>query len=57
MDRDESSARGGYTTKSYRESLEKALPPDYEPDMIFQQDNARIHVSREGKEWFESHGI
>ena len=57
MDRDEFSSRGGYSTKPYPESLEKALIPIYEPGKVFQQDYARIHVSKEAQEWFEYHGI
>ena len=35
MDWDELSSRGGYSTKSYLESLEKGLIPFYEPGKIF----------------------
>src|SRR3954468_6335096 len=29
----------------------------YEPGNLFQQDNARIHVSGDTQNWFEKHGI
>lgn len=57
MERDEMSPRGGYTTNSYLDCLEKALIPMYEPGLIFQQDNAKTHVSSLAQSWFETHGI
>ena len=57
MDWDELSSRGGYSIKSYLKSLEKGLISFYKPGKIFQQDNTRIHVSKEVQEWFKSHGI
>lgn len=57
MDQDELSSRGGYSIKSYLKSLEKGLISFYKPGKIFQQDNTRIHVSKEVQEWFKSHGI
>jgi hypothetical protein len=57
MDRDELVPRGGYTMNSYLKCLEDGLFPIYRPGSIFQQDNAKIHTSKQAQEWFESHGI
>ncbi|GMG13310.1 unnamed protein product [Aspergillus oryzae] len=57
LERDELSPRGGYSTKSYLACLEKGLLPIYKPGSIFQQDNAKIHVSYEAQDWLERHGI
>ena len=46
MERDVDSNGGGYTTMSYLDVLEEGLAPYYEPGRFFQQDNAKIHVSR-----------
>jgi hypothetical protein len=57
MERDQISKGNGYSTWSYLRALEAGLLPVYKPGIFFQQDNAKIHVSREAKEWFEEHGI
>jgi hypothetical protein len=57
MERDYDSRGDGYTTWSYLTALEDGLLPIYEPGTFFQQDNARIHVSRVARQWFEEHGI
>lgn len=57
MERDFVTGRGGYTTKSYLDALEEGFLREYEPGTPFQQDNARVHVSKQAKEWFEKHGI
>ncbi|KZZ88459.1 transposase [Ascosphaera apis ARSEF 7405] len=57
MERDDQSPRNGYSTNSYIAALEQGLVPVYEPGKVFQQDNARIHVSGGMQEWFERHGI
>lgn len=57
MERDGDSKGNGYSTRSYLDALEKGLLPDYKPGGFFQQDNAKIHVSRNAQEWFERHGI
>jgi hypothetical protein len=31
--------------------------PIYTPNLVFQQDNARIHLAKDTKEWFETHGV
>jgi hypothetical protein len=46
MERDIGSRGKGYTTWSYLRVLEKGLLPHYQPGTFFQQDNAKIHVSR-----------
>lgn len=57
IERDPAAPRGGYTTQSYIWALEEGLLKEYEPGTPFQQDNAKIHVSKAMKEWFETHGI
>jgi transposase len=57
MERDMSSKGKGYTTWSYLQALEKALLPIYRPGVFYQQDNAKIHVSKAAQRWFEDHGI
>jgi transposase len=58
MERDEESRSGrGYTAKSYIETLEKGLLPIYTPGIVFQQDNAKIHLAKDTKKWFETHGV
>jgi transposase len=57
MRRDSTSKGNEYTTKSYIAALEECLLPDYEPGKFFLQDNAKIHVSKVMKAWFERHGI
>ncbi len=57
MKRDESSERGGYSRWSYIDALEEGLLLIYQPGIIFQQDNAKIHTEKDTQEWFEEHGI
>lgn len=57
MPRDETSNRGGFTANSYIKTLEEGLLEHYKPGIIFQQDNARIHIASATQEWFELHGI
>ena len=57
MTRDSDSKGNGYITQSYLQALEAALVPVYTPGQFYQQDNAKIHVSKAAKEWFEDHGI
>jgi hypothetical protein len=46
IERDPDSRIGrGYTTNSYLDVLEEGFLPYYQPETIFQQDNARIHTS------------
>jgi hypothetical protein len=58
IERDEDSPSGrGYTTNSYISTLEKGLMPIYAPGIVFQQDNARIHLAEATKNWFKEHGV
>jgi transposase len=57
MERDSESTGNGYTSWSYMEALKQALLPVYQPGTFFQQDNAKIHVSRATQSFFEEHGI
>ena len=57
MKRDTSPGKRGFTTLSYLNALEEGLIPHYQPGMLFQQDNAKIHTSQRAQTWFESHGI
>jgi transposase len=57
MERDSDSSHNGYTSKSYQIALKDGLLPYYEAGDLFQQDNAKIHVSDSSKYWFEQHGI
>ena len=42
---------------SYIKYLEEGLLLIYKPGTIFQQDNAKIHVSIRMQEWFENYSI
>ncbi|RDW79716.1 hypothetical protein BP6252_04354 [Coleophoma cylindrospora] len=57
MERDEAAARNGYSANSYTWALEEGLLPYYIPGRFFLQDNAKIHVAKHVKAWFEEHGI
>ena len=57
MDRDFETSKHGYTSWSYLEVLDSGLGDIHEDGMISMQDKARIHTSRQSKEWFENHGI
>jgi transposase len=58
MERDEESPSGrGYTSKSYISTLEKGLILIYTPGIVFQQDNARIHLAEPTRNWLEAHGV
>jgi hypothetical protein len=57
MERDSESIGNGYTSWSYIEALKQALLPVYQPGTFFQQDNAKIHVSRATQSFFKEHGI
>ncbi len=57
MERDPTSPRGGYSTKSYIWALEEGLIPNYEGGRFFLQDNARIHTSRAAQAWFLENNI
>jgi hypothetical protein len=57
MERDPGAPQGGYSSWSYQKALEEGLLPHYHPGDIFQQDNAKIHVSKATMEWLELRGI
>jgi hypothetical protein len=57
MVRDPSSKRSGYTSNSYIEALTSGLLPDYTGTRHFQQDNARIHISKATTAFLLEHRI
>lgn len=57
MERDIESKRQGYSARSYQAVLNDQLPRCYQPGMIFQQDNAGIHVAGFIDDWFADHGV
>jgi hypothetical protein len=38
-------------------TLEKGLMSIYTPNLVFQQNNAGIHLAKDTKEWFKTHGV
>ena len=56
MQRDETSLGGGYTGKSYLDTLEEGLLPIYNGE-IFIQDNAPIHTTGPTINWLANIGI
>ena len=56
MERDETSNRGGYSTKSYLSTLEMGLVPIY-IGQVFIEDNTPIHTSHKSHEALENWGI
>jgi hypothetical protein len=57
MIRDPTAKRKGYTSWSYQQALLEGLLPIYEEFRHFQQDNAKIHVSKSSTEFLMEHGI
>jgi transposase len=57
LQRDISSKRQGYTALSYIAALELGLPLIWQPDRIYQQDNAPIHTANKTKKYFEEIGL
>lgn len=57
LERDEESARHGYTARSYIRALEEGLLPGYDKTRLFQQDNAKIHKAKATMDWMEEHEI
>ena len=43
--------KGGYSSWSYQQALEKGLLPIYDGIRHFQQDNGRVHTSTSSTEW------
>ena len=57
MRRDESAPRQGYSAISYLSVLDDEIPRCYEPGMLFMQDNAPIHKTKNIDEWFKDHSV
>lgn len=57
MQRDPKPLKNGTPANSYIQTPKKGLQPHYESNMIFRQDNAKIHIAEKIQEWFETHGI
>ena len=57
MGRDQTTARKGYTAKSYQNALSEGLLPIYDGTRRFQQDNARFMTFGGTPEWLQIHGI
>lgn len=57
MERDLESKGKGFTARSYQQALGEVLQDNYRPGTFFQQDNAKIHVARTTRDWFEERGI
>jgi hypothetical protein len=57
IERDTTSARNRYTSKSYQLALSEGLLPIYDGTRHFQQDNARIHNFGGTPQWLQIHGI
>lgn len=56
MQRDEDSPRGGYSARSYCQTLEEGLLPLYE-GQCFQQDNAPVHTAHFTQQWMADNNI
>jgi transposase len=57
MERDPDAPRGGYSAKSYIETLTKGLLPHYRRSQQFMHDNAGIHRARKVQEFIRRHRI
>jgi transposase len=57
MDRDLSTLKQGYSSKSYIMALRKGLLPHWRHSQVFMQDNAHIHTLRTAMAFLRSHGI
>lgn len=55
--RDFESKKHGYSARSYIECLEEGLIYDYNPELIFMQDNAKIHKARATLQFLDDWGI
>ena len=57
MERDNTTKNQGYSKRLYLKVLEEQLPRCWKPSMLFQQDNASIHTTKEVIQWLENEGI
>ena len=57
MERDEQSARKGFTAQSYQKALSEGLLPIFNGTRLFQQDNAKIHVCASTAHWLSERAI
>jgi transposase len=57
MKRDPTAKRNGFSSWSYCKALKEGLLPFLDEFNQFQQDNARIHTSKQSLDWLLLHGI
>jgi hypothetical protein len=57
LERDFVSKKHGYSARSYLNVLKEILPTNYDPDLIFMQDNVRIHTAKKVKDWLRDNSI
>lgn len=57
MERDTTAKRGGYSSRSYIQALEKGLLPIYDGTRHFMQDNAPIHKAQVVTDFIGEHAI
>jgi hypothetical protein len=57
MKRDPMAPKNGYSSWSYIIAFRDGLLPQYNGTRIFEQDNSKIHISKEVKEWLLVHAI
>lgn len=57
MEKDPNAPRGGYSSQSYIQVLEKGLLPHWRNSQLFMQDNARINTSAAVRTFLENHQI
>jgi transposase len=57
MQRDSDAPHGGYSSKSYIDTLRKGLLPNWRRSQLFMHDNARIHTSRAVRAFLQEYHI
>jgi transposase len=57
MKHDEESKREGYSACFYQLVLKDQIFRCWQPDLVFMQNNASIHIAGKIKKWFEDQGI
>lgn len=57
MERDAHSERNGYSARSYIKVLEQIIPQQYDPQMRYLQDNARIHTAHITMQWLTENNV